>query len=176
MYKLIYKEEFVSHIDEAFGKVEFQNVFTSDYDEYRIIIEGLGNQSSNIWYLMPYNSSGRITTGLYSEMEIWKSDTAYTEIDAGNTSLGWLNYSVKHNTSTQSGFAIVDVYYPADTGMMTIWRVNSSGTGEDGVRMTGGIGGIADQTLQANTGFAIQSYGIGEDVINMNVSIYGATN
>ena len=173
-YKLIASDQVVYDLDHAFGQIKLENVFTTEYDCYKLFVTYTGNQST--YKRIRFTSAAGIVTGsAYSyNSNLWK-DTGYIESDAAATSHGGLVVDAATTARRQAGMGklAMTIWQPANTNEKTImfsagFSDNTSGNEQTVIHCA------AEGTFAtAITGMCFEAYGIGEDIENVSYELYG---
>lgn len=169
--KLLYSAVKNADLDDALSGMYVDNIFTTEYDCYKIFYRQTGNQNAHK-YLFLYNSSGKIVSNYsYSGVVINNNGVANERANVtGHGGTAWYPHNLRD--WRYIGYGSITVWYPADTTRKTLVhsRTKSVYTGN---YYTHKDMATVDLTLQAVTGFGIQAYGIGEDIEMLSVDVYG---
>lgn len=173
-YKLIKADQVVYDLGNAYARVDLQNVFTTEYDCYKLFVTYTGNQNT-YKFLRLMNSSGVITTSTYSyNSNLWYS-TGYSESD--NTGANHAGLTIGSNTQARAqrymGKLAMTIWQPANTSEKTL--IFTAGFSDNAASANQSVMHCASENTYgtAVTGISFLAYGIGEDIENVSYELYG---
>ena len=170
--ELLYTSTLNTDLDDAYATFECNNIFTTEYHTYKIFIRGIGNQSTYKQYRL-MNSSGQITTATYAHDSLHFRNSGVANTDNTATSVAGMmaDAHTLRDIRFQPGI-VFTVHNPADANYKTVCRVEGI-SDYDANYITFESNVSRESTLQAVTGFAYKSYGIGEDIEGLQIEVYG---
>lgn len=146
------------------------NVFTSTYSHFRVVVSLGSTVNSNLLYFQLLNSSGStVATSYYSSTYGRDYTTGATAVTADSaTTLAYIG-AIPNGATTPLG-ASFDIWTPADSGRPTAWAGQYTGV-YSGVAFRGGEFYGWNTLVQTNRGIRFDNTGAGN--LTGSVSVYG---
>ena len=172
-YKLLKADQVVYDLGNAFGQIKAKNLFTTEYDCYKVFVSLTGNQTTYKRIRLLDASDNIITGSGYSYNSNFLRHTGYTFTDATAGSHGALIIDAYTTLRDQAytGKVAMTIWHPNDaTNKTAIFTSHMSFSASNQVQQTLTCTG---ENTTAATGLSFEAYGIGEDIENVSYECYG---
>jgi hypothetical protein len=159
------------------SSVNITDVFTSDFDIYKIEIEADDYDANSILTLRLINSSGSVVTATdYDNAVLYlRTDSSYNELKSTTDNvlfervLGFFNYN---SGSRQGGAGIIYIFNPTNTSSYTFALAQSASDHSTG--KSGGVKGLgALKTFDNITGFQLLQDAYSATYGEIKAKVYG---
>jgi hypothetical protein len=114
-------------LGSGISTVTISDVFSADYDDYKIIING-GTASTSLLLNMTLGAS---TTGYYLARQAVRYDTVAQTLNTNNNSANWTGVGSGETTGVNGSLELLEPFLASRTKINT-WRMSQGTTGSSG--------------------------------------------